>query len=389
MPMNFVFSGPIVQPGHTCVILAGPPYTASQLADEPGANLPLQSATINADLEANFTIATRENFGLVLEDATGRIYARSNGRSLTTEEVSEAIEYSVHTLPQYFNLETIEAFLPEVPFTESGLEVAELEVSLQNGFVRASGLAYYRTALLSFTITFSYDFSLSRVTRPYWLNDTTDAIVQVDTEAIRVRGANVLQRIILFFFRGKFKRQLRDRIQSEMSDTINASVAVVGQNAQPTIDGIVIDTEQVAMEVTIWLDDNPCPGAMSPLLSPGERRVRNALQLKELRSLRNRMLITSDKGRALYELFQPHRKELFYLILNRDELAHLADEGVSWLLKEVARVSQEPDGAIPDCIQKMIQLLSEAGSPALRKATEQANRLLQSLEPPLAGWLKQ
>ena len=155
---------------------------------EPGANLPLQSATINADLEANFTIATRENFGLVLEDATGRIYARSNGRSLTSEEVSEAIEYSVHTLPQYFNLETIEAFLPEVPFTESGLEVAELEVSLQNGFVRASGLAYYRTALLSFTITFSYDFSLSRVTRPYWLNDTTDAIVQVDT---RITSYNV------------------------------------------------------------------------------------------------------------------------------------------------------------------------------------------------------
>ena len=389
MAMNFVFEGAKVQEGDQCSILEGPPYGSAELAGEPAAIRPLQTVTINADNEANFTISRRENFGLTLTDSSGTLYARSNGRSMTTEEVSETISYYVLSLPQVIGADDIEDMLPEVPFTEGNITVDTLEVTLHSGFIRAAGTARYVSGIIRLTITFTYEFSLERVTRPYWLPTSTTAIVEVETEKIKVKGANFLQSIILFFFKGSFKRQFEDLIEEELTSTVNSSIASLGGNAKPTVEELDIDSDNVTMQINLWMDENPCPGIMRPGEASGKRSMRKFSHLHKLRSLRNNVLFSTEKGKAIYDLFEDHRKELFVTMLNNDELAEKTDCAVDGILEAAKKdgemiLSQDTVANL----HQVLDILTSEGSEEVKASAEKAKALLTDKDLNVQNWLK-
>ena len=188
MSLTLQFSIVTLNPStYRCEIFHGPPYTDRELRGhiDPLQTVPL--TPVNAAHTATFTANPGNGYALRLLNASGKVFARSNARTLASKQRLLVIEGTDRIAEATFG-----TFAPPVPFTEEKTTFDRLDLDFQGNDLRLFGHALH-DGVFNKRFNLDYRFRVAPVDIPVWTpvtslpaDETPEDTLTIDTTSLTI-----------------------------------------------------------------------------------------------------------------------------------------------------------------------------------------------------------
>lgn len=216
MPLTLDFIG--VTPGDKCELYHGAPYTDRELK---GKIDPLQTVTIDSGKRATFSANPGNGYAIRLLDKNGKLYARSNTRSLSAKTTLFFLPITVSFSEAEFGQN-----VPALPFKTGDTSFDKLTLDYVGQDVRVFGHAFH-DGIIDKKFTFDYRFRILAVGIPVWTpvdqlpkDETPEDTFELDTTHLSIDAdknrQEVLMGILNPILRGKFRKALQRKFHESM-----------------------------------------------------------------------------------------------------------------------------------------------------------------------------
>jgi hypothetical protein len=220
--------------------------------------------------------------------------------------------------------------LPKMSQDDDGNDLFRLEsLSLftRGNTVAATGIGTYMQAAAGGVVSFDYEFKLSpnrSATATRILNVTTIQAQVVSVSGGTVMGflINIVGNILIAIMKDTVVTSLENSVQNQIDDAVSSQLSGVPEGV--TITALDVRTED-ATGITVY-PLAAVPGAILCELEPGSVRIRPVEQLKQLRSMRDKVMRGTTRGEAYIEMRRRHRAEMVYLLLRHPALLKQLDK---------------------------------------------------------------
>jgi len=230
MSLTLQFSIVTLNPStYRCEIFHGPPYTDRELRGhiDPLQTVPL--TPVNAAHTATFTANPGNGYALRLLNASGKVFARSNARTLASKQRLLVIEGTDRIAEATFG-----TFAPPVPFTEEKTTFDRLDLDFQGNDLRLFGHALH-DGVFNKRFNLDYRFRVAPVDIPVWTpvtslpeDDTPEDTLTIDTTSLTIDADRKRQAVLLRILKPIIRRKLRKTVQRRFHESILQRAAGAG-----------------------------------------------------------------------------------------------------------------------------------------------------------------
>lgn len=359
MSHTFQFFDPVLA-GDRCLIYAGFPASASQLAGETD---PMATVPIGADLTATLSRTDGESEVALVLSRGGKVYGRSNSLPLSGFSTTAPNPIYVTTLSHVVTADEVAGYVPPTPFTADNITVTSADVKLTPPDLAISGSATSDGWwFFDFTLTYEYICRLVPVTTPIWFMDAHTEYLTVAEVDFSLSGKNLLQDFFLLFGKGT----IRSSLEQELADQLNAEVRdqLSGlDDPAATLSNVTITAGSISADLTLVSQDSLCPLAMAT--APGHRlQTRQRAQVDRLRMIRDHVLAPAPRGQEYLDMFTRHRTELWRLMVAYPQTAAALSRAVDLGAGELGRSGIGKLSAGRDTITAAVAALDALGTHA-------------------------
>jgi hypothetical protein len=252
MALTITFIGP--KSGDKCELFHGEPYTARELR---GHIEPLQTVTLDASLTANFSANPGNGYALRLRNASGRVYARSNTRSLASKRNVVALEL----LPQLFPEAEFGGFAPDVPFKDGKTTFDKLALDYVGSDMRLFGHALH-DGVINKRFTFDYRFRMDPVDIPVWTpvnelpaDETPEDTFLLDTTSLNLDADRAVGEPLMAILKPIIRSKFRKSIQRRFHEALLEKTA--GNKLNPVVtvtSATVVNAKKLEVGVGVFAD---------------------------------------------------------------------------------------------------------------------------------------
>lgn len=216
MPLTLDFVG--VTPGDKCELYHGAPYTDRELR---GKIDPLQTVTIDAEKKATFSANPGSGYAIRLLDKNGKVYARSNTRSLAAKRSLVVLPITVRIKEAEFGENA-----PDLPFQTGDTTFDKLTLDYVGKDLRVFGHALH-DGVIDKRFTFDYRFRILPVDIPVWTpvdqlpkDEVPEDTFEMDTTSLKIDAdknrQEVLMGILNPVIRGKFRKAIQRKFHESL-----------------------------------------------------------------------------------------------------------------------------------------------------------------------------
>ncbi|MBL8176610.1 MAG: hypothetical protein JNK48_18180 [Bryobacterales bacterium] len=243
MPITLDFIG--VTPGDKCELYHGAPYSDRELR---GKIDPLQTVAIDAAKRATFSADPGSGYAIRLLDKNGKVYARSNTRSLTAKRSLVVLPITVRTKEAEFGQNA-----PDLPFQTGDTTFDRLTLDFVGKDLRVFGHAFH-DGVIDKRFTFDYRFRVLPVDVPVWTpleqlpkDEVPQDTFELDTTSLKIDADKNRQEVLMGILNPIIRGQFRKAIQKKFHQSLVKQTA--GNVLKP-----VMTVKKVVLEDNKHLD---------------------------------------------------------------------------------------------------------------------------------------
>lgn len=246
MPLTLEFVG--VTPGDTCELYHGEPYTDRELR---GKIDPLETVAIGGEKRATFRADPGNGYAIRLLDSKGKVYARSNTRSMTAKRSLVVLPITVRTKEAEFG-----ANAPDLPFRSGKTTFDRLTLDYVGKDLRVFGHAFH-DGVIDKRFTFDYRFRILPVDIPVWTpadrlpeEEVPEDTFEMDTTSLKIDADKNRQELLMGILNPIIRGQFRKAIQKKFHQSLLRQTA--GNVLRPVLTVkkvVLVDNQHLDLEM--------------------------------------------------------------------------------------------------------------------------------------------